>query len=128
MRPRRAAAALEFALVLPVLLLLVFAIVDWSWYQMQAMTVHMAATRGARIAASAAPSRDPAALAEAATRAWLDLYLLDGSAATVQVEVDAAIVSVAVTMPHEPLAGLSPLPERLGSTASAVYYGDEYEE
>lgn len=125
-RRNRGAAALEFALVTPVLLLLLFAILDWSWYQFQAMTVGIAATRGARIAASVRPANDPAAVAEAEVRAWMGPYGLDPGGATVDVSTSNGALVVAVSAPFSPLVGLGFTPDTLGATASTVYYGSIY--
>ena len=50
-RPDGGAAAVELALVLPVLLLLVFGIVQYGWYFFQAQETTFAVREGARVAA-----------------------------------------------------------------------------
>lgn len=128
MRPRRGAAALEYALVLPALLLVLFAIVDWSWYQFEADTIAVAANRGARAAASVPPSEGPGARALAAARAALAVGGIGGPEVIIGIGVDDHTVRVEVSMDHQALIGLSPLPDRIAAVATAVYYGDVYEE
>jgi len=47
----RGAAALEFAIVVPVFLVLVFAIIDFGWYFFVQHTIQLATSEGARLGA-----------------------------------------------------------------------------
>jgi Flp pilus assembly protein TadG len=51
LRNCRGAAALEFAIVVPVFLLLVFAIIDFGWYFFVQHTIQLATSEGARLGA-----------------------------------------------------------------------------
>ena len=63
----RGAAAVEFALVLPLLLIMLFAIIDFGWVLNQQMSVTAAAREGARY--YAIHNAEAGAKAEAETRA-----------------------------------------------------------
>lgn len=70
LRTRRGAQAVEFALTLPVLLILTAATVDWGWYFHQSMACTQAAVQGNRAAAEAAEA-DAVAVGEAvAVSVW----------------------------------------------------------
>jgi Flp pilus assembly protein TadG len=71
-RGERGAAAVEFALVLPVLLMIVLGAIDWGWYFYVRQVVTNAAREGARAGAVNAVS---AAGAEADGRAAATAYL-----------------------------------------------------
>jgi hypothetical protein len=49
---RRAAAALEFALMLPMLLIFLSAVIDWGWYMTQRVAVARATMDGCRVGAT----------------------------------------------------------------------------
>ena len=51
LRPRRGQALVEFALILPVLLVLIFAIIDWGYYLFVTISVNHATRAGVRKAA-----------------------------------------------------------------------------
>jgi Flp pilus assembly protein TadG len=73
-RPRqRGAAAVEFALVLPLLMLLVMGTIDWGYYFFIDQVVTNAAREGARAGAVAAasPASNPAQVARDTAQAYL---------------------------------------------------------
>jgi Flp pilus assembly protein TadG len=49
---RRAATAIEFAMMLPILLFFVSAVVDWGWYMTQRVAVARATMDGCRVGAT----------------------------------------------------------------------------
>ena len=65
-RSRRGAEALEFALTLPILLVLVSGVVDFGWYYYQQARLHEAVRFGARAGSVTLQNRDPLGTATAA--------------------------------------------------------------
>ena len=130
MSPRRGASALEMAFILPILLLVLAGIMDWSMMLFQQMSVVVAAGRGARIAAGVAEREGPTALARASAEAWLARFGLDPELAEVSASLggsgDAATITVTVSVPYRPLVGLIPMPDRASAVVSGVYYGNLY--
>ncbi|MGI5862200.1 MAG: TadE family protein [Myxococcales bacterium] len=106
----RGAAALEFALVLPLLLLLVLGGIDWGFYFFAEQVVVNAAREGAR-AGSLETLDDTAARAdaEAAARLFLSRGGLDAASAAVSVSLTGDSVAVQVVYPTGSLTGLSGL-------------------
>lgn len=66
-RSRRGAEALEFALTLPILLILVSGLIDFGWYFYQQSRLHDAVRYGARAGAVTLQAEDPLGRAVAAT-------------------------------------------------------------
>ena len=130
MSPRRGASALEMAFILPILLLVLAGIMDWSMMLFQQMSVVVAAGRGARIAAGVAEREGPTGLARASAEAWLARFGLAPELAEVSASLggsgDAATITVTVTVPYHPLVGLIPMPDRASAVVSGVYYGNLY--
>jgi Flp pilus assembly protein TadG len=81
-RDERGAAAVEMAIVLPVLILLVFGIIEWSIYFNRLQGLQAAAREGARVAALPQSTQGDVT---AKVNAALDGVLPSGSAATVAV-------------------------------------------
>lgn len=109
---RRGAAALEFALVLPVLLGLTAGIIDFGWY-FQANGLVVAAVReGTRLGVTYATDDTPTPQAAAAARvsAVLTDYNFDAASAVVVTEYIGTapdqMLKVSVTLPFKPLIGL----------------------
>lgn len=123
MRPRRrrGATAVEYALVISLMLLLCFAVMDWSWVVFEWMNVRAACERGPRVAAGAPTAEDPAALATATTRAWLVQLGVEG--AQVSSTLVGEELTTEVRLPVQPLIGLVPTPEVLVTRSSAVWFG-----
>lgn len=73
-RPRRGAAMVEFAIVLPVLALLVFGMIEYGWVFFKAAQLDQAARMGARVAVRPAATEDEArsAIDEVMKGAFLD--------------------------------------------------------
>jgi Flp pilus assembly protein TadG len=125
MRPRRneqrGAAAVEFALVLPVLLFIVLGTIDWGWYFYVSQVVTNAAREGAR-AGSLTPTTgsDGTAISDAETTA--EAYLtgagLAGGNATATTAGGA--VEVTVVVPTGSLTGFTDLVAVMPANSQAV--------
>jgi Flp pilus assembly protein TadG len=126
-RSRRGVTAIEAALILPVLFLMLFGVFDWSWYLFHWLTVNRASHACVRIAAGLATAEDPLGAATTAARDWLDAYVLDGSAAQVDVSLAGDVLTCQVTVPFEPLVGLVPAPEQLVAAAETSWYGHVFD-
>lgn len=126
-RARGGVSALETALLFPLLLWMLFAVIDWSWALTHWLTVTRAAQAGVRLAAGVETAEDPAGVAEAAARAWMDSYGLNGGAAGVTALLAGDTITVEIELPLEPLIGLVPLPDDLVGRAEASWYGSVYD-
>ncbi len=80
-RSERGAAVVEFALVLPLLLMLLVGAIDWGWYFYLREVVTNAAREGARVG-SVSTSGAAATAAEGAANAYLTNLGLTGGSAT----------------------------------------------
>lgn len=120
-RGRRGAEAIEFALTLPILLLMIGGIADFGWFAIHQSSIQSAAAAGARWASKAPADADPVVLAQSQARASLDQY---GVSATVTSRlVDMAngdkAVQVRITAPFSGLMSMVDL--GLGYDAVAAY-------
>ena len=113
---RRGNAAIEFALVLPVMLLLTLPPLEFSWYFLTQQAMVEAAQSGARTGAKTEGGSDPIGAATAATNRSLEASLPTSMTqgpdpATVEVLlIDGDIVQVTVQMSYQPIAGLIDMP------------------
>ncbi len=109
----RGAAVVEFALVLPLLLMLVLGAIDWGWYFYTREVVTNAAREGARAGSVSAVGTDAITAASSAATTYLsNLSLTGGSvnATTPDVTVGATVthtVRVVVTFPAGSLTGFT---------------------
>ena len=76
MKEQKGGSAVEFALVLPVLLLLVFGIVEWSLYMFNSHVITNASREGARKGIVAASPRVPLSDIETAVHTYGDSHLI----------------------------------------------------
>lgn len=113
-RSRRGSNAVEFALILPILITLLAGIVEWGWTLNQQMMVVQAAREGARAGVSTPRDDDPETAAQARVVQSLNDMGLNGSAATVTVSIVGAypdeLLQVNLALPHQPIIGLVPIP------------------
>ena len=113
-RSRRGSNAVEFALILPILITLLAGIVEWGWTLNQQMMVVQAAREGARAGVSTPRDDDPETAAQARVIQSLNDMGLNGSAATVTVSIVGAypdeLLQVNLALPHQPIIGLVPIP------------------
>lgn len=110
-RSRRGGAAIEFALVLFPLLILVFGIIEYGWVFFQQANVLSAAREGARLGVTVdqTSSPTPGSTAETRARAVLTQYGMDGAGAAIVTTQSGAspqeTLTVDVTVPYTPLVG-----------------------
>ena len=111
-RRRRGATAVEFALVMPVLLLMTFAIVDYSWYFASVQGVRGVVREAARTGSQATPDQDAAAIALAdATAKMANTYPANMMTVVYEVSVVAGDqLQVSATLTFQPLVGLVSVP------------------
>lgn len=124
-RQRRGGAAIEFALWLPVLAILLSGIIDIAWMVSRYHNVVRAARDGARVGAAIIEpdTETPGALVLEASRAHAEV-ILDGvgmpcdvgrAVTSELVEIPGSAVEVRVNYPYRPALGLFPLPVTLTS-------------
>ena len=110
---RRGGAAVEFALTLPLLLLLTLPIIDYCIYFMNWQLVVEAAQTGARAGAGALDTEDPFAIAKDAAMSSLNgssLSLASSASVLPTVTSGPGKVSVRVEVPYAPITGIVQMP------------------
>lgn len=123
-RSRRGATALEFALVLPVILALFSGTIDGAMYLCQRSILVDAAVAGAR---AGAVSGDEGAVIDDATAtvtarlAQAGFGADDVTVTATQEEASAPLVRVEVSVPFEGFVGLLPMPATLSAVATVRY-------
>jgi Flp pilus assembly protein TadG len=117
---RRGAAAVEFGLILPVLLAILLGILDWGWVFFNQLTINNAAREGARRGAVQNDSSTASSTAQSTASSYITGSGLSGATVTVTGPSDASpVVTVNVAMnPFTPLVGFVPTPANLNSNAS----------
>lgn len=90
---RRGVEAVEFALTLPIVMILLSGIIDSSWFLMEAEAVAQAAREGARAGATAATTGDGHTLGTTIARRSLTDAGRDGAGATVNPSTVAGSIS-----------------------------------
>lgn len=110
-RREHGGAAVEFALIMPLLLGLIFGILEYAWFFNQ----QISATQGARAAARAYvlhhddPAFDLVAVADAGAPT-VDITSATPSEAGCP---EGATISVVIAGPNDPILGLFPLPAQI---------------
>lgn len=112
MTSRRGSHAVEFAIVLPILLSILSGIFDYGWIMLHRHLAADAADVGARAGAIATDEEDATALAEAAANARWDAMQLP-SEATVDVRTSGDRIEVELQFGDVRLLKLAPGPNRL---------------
>lgn len=118
-RPRRGAAAIEFALCLPIFLALVFSIIDFGWAFFQQANVTAAVREGLReaVVVSKSAAEPPDELAMRRVREHIRLYCGESqaTAATISAVYDGnspeETLTVSAVMPATALIGIIPTPD-----------------
>lgn len=131
LRDEKGASAVEFALVLPMLLLILFAIIEFGWYLTTRIVLFNAVSAGARAGIKARQwyGENPKHFARTAVKNAFWLYPLpDGGIKTKIIEADEngpkkLIVQVS-NLKYSPLTGYLPdmlLPEQLRAKAVMAF-------
>jgi Flp pilus assembly protein TadG len=122
----RGVAAVEFALILPVFLTILFGSIDFGWLFFNQLASQSAAREGGRAAALSAADGSCTSDATTAARAFLNANGLPGNGASVSAAVAGTpkVVTVTVTMNFTPIVGVlflpsgsQPFPSSLSGTA-----------
>ena len=124
-RNRRGTAAIEFALVGSVLLVMIFGMMEWSWYLFQYYALERATEQGARVASAVTTNQDPTPVAQAAVERALREWGVNPSSVAVETELSgetgSQVVSVDVTLGNATLIGLVPSPRSAHAHSSQHY-------
>jgi Flp pilus assembly protein TadG len=122
---QRGAAAVEFAIILPLLVSLVLGTIDWGYYFFVQQVVTNAAREGARVGTlydPTSPGADALAVAdaEATARSYLDGAGLAAAGATALAEPTGDAIVVTVTYTTGSLTGFLDLIPLLPERARAI--------
>lgn len=113
-RSRRGESAIEFALTLPIFVVLCVAMGDWGWFYHQEIDAVHAVREGARIAASLDPDDwDVASEGEARMQAVLAEAGVEDAVTTVTVDTTTGLITATVTADYGAPVGLVPTPDVL---------------
>jgi Flp pilus assembly protein TadG len=110
-------AAVEFGLVLPLLLAILLGIVDWGHVHFSRMTMTNAAREGARVGVTQSSAQLALDRAEEAARLYLENSGVQNADITVELE-DSRILEVRIDLNFDPLVGFVPTPGQLNATAA----------
>lgn len=114
----RGTAAIEFGLVLPLLMLILVGIIDFGNIYFTRLAMTNAAREGARVGVTMNEANAEGA-ALAAANAYLDQAGITASVTATTPSQENPTVTVTVTIdPYEPLIGLVPTPSRLSVSTS----------
>ena len=125
MRIRRGASALEFALTLPVVMIVLAGILEYGWYLFQLSNVVHALRDGTRIGVTVplASSTPPTTRAEEHARAvmnGLGVPCEDGDGCMVTAVINASdefdVLNLTIEVNYDPIVGLLPAPDLLRGT------------
>ena len=116
---RRGSSAIEFALILPVIMVIMAGILEYGWYLFQLSSVVHAVRDGTRIGVTVPIEEGPEAIAAAHARSVLEglgVPCSGGSCvveATLQPAGDVTVMRLDIEVPYEPVVGLLPHPSHL---------------
>lgn len=121
---RRGGAAIETALVFPLLLVMLAGIFEVGWYLHRRNMVSEAAAAAARAASVLEDPADVASEAETTVDARLSALGISTAGITVEASVVTGgvdAVQVEVIVPHTAFTGLIPVPSTIDVAASALF-------
>ncbi len=123
-RNRRGANAIEFALIAPILVMLLFGTMEYSWLFMTQITLDAAVIKGVHTASTIDPDEtDPGTVGEVAAEDYWTGIGLQGDPAfsswSSSSTGDNTLVTVSASLPYPSLfGGVVPSPGNLRSTSS----------
>ncbi len=132
-RRRRGGPAIEFALVLPVFMLIVGVIFEYSWYFFMRSTVMSAATTGCRAGAVVPPDEDPTDVAENQVGQTMNTYSFFGMdcsdpedenctiAVSTSGDSPSEVITCAVAVVYPGLTGIVPVPSAISFSTSRIF-------
>ena len=118
-RDRRGSNAIEFALILPVLMAFLTGIMDYGWFFSQQISMIHAVRDGVRAGATTAQEDNPVTVCEERIR---DSLAAAGFTGTVAMDVQLSgsrpdqAITAAVSTSYAPLVGFVPTPKFVGSS------------
>lgn len=114
LRRRGGSAAIEFALVMPVLLAVISGTFDFGWYFVRSQLALQATYEGCRKGAMTDVVDDPAAAAVARVQSSLESLQIDPLTAEITATLSGTapdqVITVTTSIPFDPAVGLVPLP------------------
>ena len=117
-RGTRGTAAIEFGLVLPLLLIVLVGIIDYGHIHFTRLTMTNAAREGARVGVTL-PAEQAQAAAIVAADSYLDRAGVEATVvATTPSDADPTVIVTITIDLFSPLIGLVPTPDRLAVSAS----------
>ena len=122
-RSRRGSAALEFALLAPVLIVIVFATVEWGCVWSRHALATYAVEEGVRMAAGVGSTGDPQTAAHDFAVETLAGLGLDTTTAVVTATYDGLVpgqLRLDIQIPYAPITGLLPVPDEITASQIAV--------
>lgn len=122
-KPERGAAAVEFALVLPLLMVILLGTIDWGYFFFVEQLVTNASREGARTG-SLTPSPGGEGTAEADAKKAATDYLiaagLDGDVVSIDPEASSSSIKVTVSYPTGSITGFKTIEALLPKSATAT--------
>ena len=116
---QRGAAAVEFALVLPLFAALLFGVIEYGWIFYQRFNIAAAVRDGLRqgVTVSQSVTPDPRSVAISQTQADLTAAGISTGSITVNAQYSGAaptkVMTVSAVMPYHSLIGFVPVPQNL---------------
>ena len=116
---RRGSTAIEFALTLPVIFIIVAGILEYGWYLFQLSSVVHAVRDGTRIGVTVPLDEGPEAIAAEHARNVLEGLGVPCGSSGCNVEAalvpagDVTVMRLQIEVPYEPVVGLLPHPSSL---------------
>lgn len=114
----RGAAVIEFALILPLLMIMLAGILDYGQIYFTRLTMTNAAREGARVGVTLPEANAQAAAVAAASSYLASAHVNAVVTATVPSQANPAVTVTVTIDPLRPLIGLIPTPGRLSVSAS----------
>ena len=118
-------SAIEFVLILPILLPILFGIIEYGWVMKTQLNLNNAASEGARAVIKEVDAEDPEQVAEAAITEVIGEPAKVNACTTVIIDVNPSRAVITISgWTYDPLTGFLPsgmLPSVLSATAVMVF-------